>query len=468
MGIFGTAFGIMGGAARGAASATMWTGNAIYTGIQNARTNKEIKALHQHAADANYQNRAVALLTGANKQQLLLTSGEPGDDDVYDFQADNAGAALDYIWGDSDDPDGVIISGGQNDERVCAVIPFIHKAQSKGIPVFVLHTGNQALENVILNHSVACEFISRKGVYYDAFRGMPVDDVAFLLYETMQKNKQDRVPPAAESLLHALIEVVLREQGSVNLANLAAFPIMRLKSKLDGMKNAGEFTADEYDEVNHYYMAGSAETDSVRVFLQRLNRQAESVYGKPGPRQSNIKRILNLKGVVGIEVGLNSSDWLLALAANHLSLLQSQGKEYALVVDGIAIAKCPELRDLLHGHPYAVIHQDFISSLSGGEVNGDELFKELTGSVATTVLFRHTSGTSCQKWSEQLGKYRKIRIRYNISQSNAYMNSNNSRGISVDETDEPRIRAETLEKLPERYACIHSMEGILIAEVRDI
>ena len=47
------------------------------------------------------------------------------------------------------------------------------------------------------------------------------------------------------------------------------------------------------------------------------------------------------------------------------------------------------------------------------------------------------------------------------------MNSSNSRGLSVDETDEPRIRAETLGKMADGIACIHSIDGILIAEVKE-
>ena len=47
------------------------------------------------------------------------------------------------------------------------------------------------------------------------------------------------------------------------------------------------------------------------------------------------------------------------------------------------------------------------------------------------------------------------------------MNTSNSRGLSVDEADEPRIRAETLGKLANGLACIHSINGILIADVRD-
>ena len=464
MGLFGNTMGILGSVARGTASASMWTGNMIYTALQNARTKKEIRALYKHASDANFQNRAVAVLPGISKQQLLLTSGEPDDNDVYDYQSQSGTAALDYIWGETNTPNSVIVSGGQNKERVCALIPFVHKAQAENIPVIALHTGNADLERMIQNHSRATEFISRRGVFYDVFRGMPVDDIAFLLYETMPS---DTATPAAESLLRALIEVLLLTDGKITLHNLAAFPLITLKSKIDAMYKGGLLSDDEYDEINHYCMAGSSDTDAVRIFLNRLNRQSEAIYGKPLSNFSNTKRMLNQKGVIAIDVGSSGNELLVTLVLNHLLLLQGQGKEFAILLDNIPISRHEKISDLLRGHPYAISSQDFISSLFGGEQRGDDLFSEITGNVNTTVLFRHASGTTCQKWSEHLGKYRKIRIRYNIAQNNAFMNTSNSRGLSVDEADEPRIRAETLGKLADGLACIHSIDGILIAEVKD-
>lgn len=464
MGLFDNTMGMMGDGARGVPSATMWTGNLIYTALQNARTKKEIRALYKRASEANFQNRSVALFPGISKQQLLLTSGQPDDNDVYDYQSQSTTAALDYIWGESNTPNSMIVSGGQNKERVCALIPFVHKAQVENIPVIALHTGNSDLEQMIRNHSRSYEFISRKNCYYDVFRGMPSDDIAFLLYETMPS---DFATPAAESLMRALIEVLLLTEGKINLHNLAAFPLITLKNKIDSMQKGGLLSDDEYDEINHYYMAGSVDTDAVRIFLNRLSRQSEAIYGKPLSSFCNIRKMLNQKGVIAIDVGATGNELLTTLVINHLLLLQSQGKEFVVLLDNLPISKYEKVSDLLRGQPYAISNQDFVSSLYGGEPRGDDLFSEITGNVNTIVLFRHASGTTCQKWSEHLGKYRKIRIKYNIAQNNAFMNTNNSRGLSVDEADEPRIRAETLGKLANGLACIHSIDGILIAEVKD-
>ncbi len=455
MGLFGSMF-------YGASSASLWTGNMIYTALQNAKTKKEVRELYDRASEANFKNRSVAILPSINKQQLLLTSGDPSENDIYDYQSDSNTAALDYIWGESEEPEGIIVSGGQSPDRACALIPFVCKAQIKEIPVVVLHTGNSDLEQMIPDHSRAYEFISRKDAYYDVFRGLPVEDIAYLLYETMP---QDSTNPAAESLLHALLEILSRTSGNITIQSLAAFPLLSLKTKIDKMQQLGQLSADEYAEINRYYMSGSAESDAVRIFLNKLNRQAEGVYGKSTSRPCNIKRLLNQKGVIAIDVGTTGNDILLSLIINHLLFLQSQGREFAILIDNVPLSKDPKLSELTRCKACAVSNNDFISSLYGGEKRGEDLFSEITGNVSAVVLFRHASGTSCQKWSEHLGTYNKIHIRYSLSQSRAFMNSNDSRGLSVEEKDEPRVRAETINKLPNGLACIHTIDGILFAEV---
>lgn len=464
MGLFGTAFGIMGGAVRGATAASMWTGNMIYTGLQNARTKKEVKELYNRASEANFQNRSVAILPTVNKQQLMLTSGDPSENDVYDYSADSRTAALDYIWGESDNPEGIIVSGGQISERVCALIPFVHKAQGQGLPIIALHTGNNELNRMLYGHSVCSEFISKKDLYYDVFRGVPVEDIAYLLYETMP---EDDASPAAEALLHSVLEVLSRTTGKITIQSLAEFSLVSLKAKIDDMQKAGELDSDEYAEINRYYMSGSSEVDAVRIFLNRLNRQAESVYGKLTSNPCNIKKIMNQKGVISIDIGNTGNELLLSLVTNHLSLLQSQGRDFAVIIDGVPLSRSRKLIELAHYRVFAISSNDFVSSLFGGDAKGEDLFSEITGNVSSIVLFRHASGTSCRKWSEHLGTYNKIHIRYSLSQNDAFMNSSNSRGLSVDEKEEPRVRAETIGKLPNRLACIHTINGILFAEMNE-
>ena len=462
MGLMRGMFGIMGAVTKAAYTSSLCTSNYIYTALQNAKTKKEIQNIYKNASETNFANRCVMVVPGISKQQLLLDNNNSQENDVYDLQSSSTTPAQDYIWGNGDMPEVSIVSGGDNNARVMALIPFIHKAQQESIAVVVLHTGNNDLESVIQTHSVDCEFISKNDSYLDVFRGMPVDDIVSLLYELMQEHG---ATSATESFLRALIEVILCKSGNVTINNMAKFPFVNLKNEIDSLLSSGEITDDEYTTINRYYMAGSADLDLVRIFLNKLNRQAETIYGYPSGTNSNIKKMINCKAVEAINIGQVNNDLIVKLIVDYLTLLRSQGKEFAVVIDGLQISKHPQIMDLLRGGFYCISNQDFIASIKGGQTKSDELFSDILGSVTTVVLLKHSSGDSRKKWSEFMGTYKKIRIRYNISQNNSFINSNNSRGISVDETDEPRIRPETLEKLCGTMACIYNTEGILIAQL---
>ena len=465
MGLFNGTMGFMGSVLRGTSAVSLWTGNMIYTALQNARTKKDIKALYQHAADANFHNRAVALLPGLNKQELLLTTGEPDDNDIYDYQTKSNTAALDYIWGQSDKTESLIVSGGQNDERLKALIPVVYRVQTQSNPlsIVILHTGNAMLNKMLSKYSREVAFIDKNNLYYDVFRGMPTDDIASLLYDTMPEGL---AAPVAESLIHALIEVLLRTDGFVTLHNLGKFQLNQLEVTIDNIYKQGLFSPDEYSEIKSDYKAGSSESAAVRMFLNKLYKQTESVFGNPDREKSNIKAMLRRGSAITIDVGKTGTELLTSLVMKHLETLQLQGKSFVLIIDDLSPARFPILCSLLRAGSYAICNADFISSLHGTQ-QGDDLFTELTGNVKTTVLFRHVSGSTCQRWSEHLGTYRKIRIKWGLSQNNSFMNTSNSRDLHVDEVDEPRVRAETLQALPSGVACIHSMEGILIAGVTE-
>lgn len=462
MGLMREMFGIMGAVTKITYTSSLYTSNYIYTALQNAKTKKEIQKIHKNASETNFVNRCVMVVPGISKQQLLLENNNVQENDVYDLQSSSTTPAQDYIWGSSSMPEVSIISGGENNVRVQALIPFIHKAQQESIAVVVLHTGNDYLEAVIESHSVAHEFISKNDSYLDIFRGMPVDDIVNFLYELMQEYG---ATSATESFLRALIEVILCKNGNITINSLAKFPFVNLKKEIDDLLLSGDITADEYADINRYYMAGSAEIDLVRIFLNKLNRQAEAIYGYPSRTNSNIKKMINRKGVEAINIGHVNNDLVVKLIIDYLILLRSQGKEFAVVIDEFQFSKYPQIMDLLRGRFYCISNQDFIASIRGGKTNGDELFSDILGNVTTLVLLKHLSGDSRKKWSEFMGTYKKIRIRYNISQNNSFINSNNSRGISVDETDEPRIRPETLEKLFGTMVCIYNTDGILIAKL---
>jgi len=438
--------------------------NFISRSISDSRVKKDVKRLCEGASQSNFTNRGVMAMPYVDTVRLLLVTGAPEDNDIYDYQSESDTPGIDFIWGERDAPENVLVSGGTSEMRTPALLPFLYKCLENDIPVVALHTGNHHLEDLLKKYSADCELVSSKKMYYDAFRAMPVPDMAHILYETMEDANPNVTP-----LLHALLEMVLRTEGSVNLQNLASFPLARLMDKLNELKARGEITTDEYDEIGRDYMAGSSEVNVVRTFLAKLARQADAINGKVRSGICNVKKILKKAGAICIDVGIGNNDLLIALIIHHLMLLQSAGRDFAIIIDGIAISKCMPLCDLLQGRVYAVSHNDFVASLFGGDHKGEDLFARVAGEMTAIVLFGHKSGTSCQKWSEHLGRYHKIRVRMNVSQGDSFFTDTNTRGntrsMAGEDTEEPRVRAESISMLPEALACIYVRNEILFSKM---
>lgn len=436
------------------------TGNAIYSAIQNSKTKKDIKRIIKETSDANYVNRAVTAMPYVNKRQLLLTP--ENENDIYICDTKSTTPALDFIWGTKATPESIVASGGSIEGRVKALMPFVRKTQMERMPVIAIHAGNPELEAMLSANSAIQEVISSEHAYYDVFRGMPVEDIAGILYETMPEETN----PGAEALLRALADIIIRLYGKIGLKEMAAYTMITFMDDLDSLLNQGGLTTDEYRDLSRDYMSGTSEIDAVKSFLYRLNRQIENVFGKSSVDTSNIKRTLNQKGIVIFDIGKARNDLVMKLILNHLLYYQENGKEFALLLDGIKISEYEQLRLLVKNRIFAISENDFVASLFGGKTRGEDLFAEIMGDVATTVIFTHKSGLSCQKWSEQFGKYHKLKLKMSISQSSAFMSGvSDSRSIQIEEADEARIKAETIAMLPEALACIHNQSGILIAKI---
>ena len=438
--------------------------NFISRSISNSRIKKDVKKLCQSASQSNFTNRGVMAMPYVDTARLLLVTDLEADNDVYDYQTESDTPGIDFIWGESDVPENILVSGASAETRCAALLPFVCKCQQNGISIIALHTGNRQLENFAKKYSAASELISRNEKYYDAFRAMPVPDMAHILYETLEDANSNVTP-----LLHALLEIVLRTKGSANLQNLASFPLASLMDELNELKAKGEVSPDEYDTISRDYMAGSSEVNVVRTFLTKLARQADAINGKVRPDACNIRKILKKSGMICVDVGISNNDLLTSLLINHLMLLQAEGRDFAIIIDGISISKFLPLCDLFQERLCAISHNDFVASLFGGEQKGDDLFAKIVGEMTAIVIFGHKSSTSCQKWSEYLGSYHKIRMKANLSQGDSFFTDTNTRGntrsMAGEDTEEPRVRAETISMLTDALACIYVKNRILLSKM---
>lgn len=443
------------------------TVSGTFSVIRNAATSFSEGRRIRGTEKASRDNRGVWVSSSVDKKALCLNDDPKFDDTETIRDADNE-PALGYLAGDSECPESVIISGGTDEDRCKALIPFIFKSQNKNMPIVILHNSDSELEAMIAGCCKVHEIVSRDGRYCDIFAGLIPDDIVSLIYDTIC---EDKAKEGTESLLRALVNVVLTRKPEACVEDIASFPIGRLRDGITSLKDDGVLKGSEYSEWIGDYDAGSQARESVRSFLARLNTDFKSVFGEDRPERSNIRRTLNSKGIVMIDIGKCSAEIAVKLIMNYLLLLDKNKHSFNVIIDDLPIAKFPEFGDLIRGRTYAISHSDFIASLSlsrskyNHENNSEELFIDLTCDAGAAVVFRHNGIASCRKWSEYFGTYRKIKIQREHTRSGGVFHYNRSDSLAEHEQDLPRVRERSISMLPDGVACVYRNEGIFIGSI---
>ena len=443
------------------------TFSGTFSVIRNAATSFNEGRRIRRTAEASRDNRGVWVSSSVDKKALCLNDDPKFDDTETVRDADNE-PALDYLAGDSEFPESVIISGGTDEDRCTALIPFIFKSQNKNMSIVILHNSDSELEAMIAGNCKAYEIISQDGLYCDILAGLIPDDIVRLIYDTIG---EDKAKEGTESLLRALVNVVLTRNSKACVEDIASFPLGSLRNEINRLKDSRLIKDYEHSEWTGDYDAGSKARDSVRSFLDRLNTDFKSVFGEARPKRSNIRRTLNSKGIVMIDIGKCSAEIAVQLIMNYLLLLDKNNHNFNVIIDDLPIAKFPEFGDLIRGRAYAISHSDFIASLSlsrskyNHENNSEELFIDLTCDAGAAVVFRHNGIVSCRKWSEYFGTYRKIKVQREHTRSGGLFSYHRSDALAEHEQDLPRVRERSISMLPDGVACVYRSEGIFIGSI---
>ena len=444
-----TAFNTAGRAATGTGKALLNVAGKIFSGVQAANKYRRTTAASGH-------NRSVFIAPYLSRNDLLLN-----DDPAYDDVGIMNVSAHDYIYGDEGTAEKLIVSGGTDRDRSKALAQFVLHSHEQGMPLFVIADSNRELVNMIRSITGNAEVISADTLSGDScfhvFGGMRTNDIVHILIDAIQ----ERAEKGWESLLFAIVETLIKHNGTLSVHSLASYPLTNLQGDIDSLYRDKRITKTEHEDLSDYCKAGSSSRASLRLFIEDLGLEFHSVFGKPSGRNSNVKAMLAKHGAVILNIGNGMHKNVVNLIHSFMKLLLMKGMNFNILLDNFPIHKYPDFMDILRGTNYSAAHTDFIASMAG-DCN-EALFSELT-SGSITVLFWNT-GKSAVKWSEYLGNYSKIKTKTAIAQSGSIFDFRPSKSVSEEEHDKPRISPAALSRLPASTACILRHHEILIAAI---
>jgi hypothetical protein len=363
--------------------------------------------------------------------------------------------------------DGIIISGGSQNERLHICEEIFRNAHNANHPVIILHTANGALENIIARNGFGT-VVSERNKMFDAFTSFEFNEIFQVVTDTC-KSKYD-IKPAGRYVLQVAYDLLINKGRKPYFSGFANCPYFKLSDHITTRLTNGAITQDDADKLNSYLLTGQAECPKIDTFFNDMKAQI-GYLSAPDPASVKAGSILSAiknKQILCIDMRSSANVMLMELIVNSLIIAMNRGYDFSLMIDDIAFVNNDMLKNTLcqkSNHHNIIISKD-LYALTGGK---EDIFAAIIGEAEKTVLFAHGSGISCEKWSKYVGEYDKIDVSYNHnagwSQSSKWgYNSNDGQTETLKR--EAKVKPEQINRLSQNQAFIYDhTTGSLIQTV---
>lgn len=316
-----------------------------------------------------------------------------------------------------------IISGGTSHNRSRAAASAVACSLYQKIPVVVLHEGNIDLQNQV---SVATSFTNNKVIIkkntsvYDPFYNRTNTEICNLIMNSTQENF--KIGALGQQYIIGIVEFIKSKNIPPFCEMLVSCPHDSLFEKIDDAEQQGYISSQKAIKIRNQLMQGQNERSNVQIFFSQLANQGIGILSNKGNRYAsvNIKTAVAHNGMLMIDIGSSTNDILLNLIMNEIKEVLATGKQLMLVLDSININSNDMLSKVirsLSSRCLTTILADDVYSMLGSD---DNLFYSFVGNVNKCIVFSHTVGVTCNKWSEVFGHYDVEKVSKNIGGNHNY------------------------------------------------
>ena len=346
-----------------------------------------------------------------------------------------------------------IISGGDGINRAKAAASAAACSLEQNIPVIVIHEGNKAFESILAQATAFTGnkiIITSNTAVYDPFYNRNNNEICNLIFNSC--NQSLRINANGQQYILGLTEFIKSKNIPPYCEMFVSCPHDILFDKIDESEQKGYLTNSDAQRIRNELMQGQSERANIQSFFSQLAYQGNGVLSNKGNRNSavNIKTAVQHNGLLMIDIGSSTNEILLNLIINEIKEVLATGKTIMLILDDISINSNEMLSRLiksLSARCLTTLLSSDVYSMLGGDEN---LFYTFTGNASKCIVFSHTSGTSCSKWSEVFGYYDVDKITQNLSTNQNYQwgyGSGTSNSINVSSVREFIVKPEEITRL---------------------
>lgn len=164
-----------------------------------------------------------------------------------------------------------------------------------------------------------------------------------------------------------------------------------------------QFTIESAMQIYKLFMPRKKDVD-FQMFLSQLAYQDKDVFLSSRTDTSvSIRTAVEQNGLIMIDVGANSSESILDLLVSEINEEIETAKKIMLVIDDINMDTDTKLSKLIKDLPErcltTMVSGDVYSMLARNE----SLFQSFVENADQCIVFSHSAGDSCSKWSGLIG-----------------------------------------------------------------
>lgn len=351
--------------------------------------------------------------------------------------------------------DSIIISGGSRGERLHICEEILRNAYNAKHPVIILHTANDAMENIIARNGFGT-VVSERNKMFDAFTSFEFNEIYQVVTDTC-KSKYD-IKPAGRYVLQVAYDLLINRGKKPYFSGFANCPYFKLSDTITTRLNNGAITQDIADKLNSFLLTGQTECPKIDTFFNDMKSQIDylSAPDPAGVHAVSVLSTIKKNQILCIDIRSSSNIMLMELIVNSLIIAMNRGYDFSLIIDDIAFVNNEMLKNTLcqKANHHNIIMSKDLYALTGGK---EDIFSAIIGEAEKTVLFAHSSSISCDKWSKYVGEYDKIDVSQN---HNAGWNQSNKWGYNSSDGQTERLKREAKVK-PEQINRLSQNEAFI-------
>lgn len=316
-----------------------------------------------------------------------------------------------------------VISGGISNNRAKAAASVVACSLSQGVPIVVLHEGNLILQRYIANATAFSGnkvIITNSTSVYDPFYNRSNQEICNLIINSA--GNHSLISALGQQYILGVIDFIKSKNIPPYCEMFVSCPHDHLFEKIDDAQKSGYLTDQRATIIRNQLMQGQSERPNVQAFFSQLAYQGAGILSNRGSRNSavNIRTAVSHDGLIMIDIGSSTNDILLNLIMNEVKEVLTHGKNIMLVLDGININSNELLSKIvksLSSRCLTTLLSEDVYSMLGAD---DNLFHSFVGNACKCIVFSHTTGVTCNKWSEVFGYYDVDKVSQNISNNQNY------------------------------------------------